>query len=152
MDSGRRTQTRSTSSIGGDNNDLYNKVQAGELDFVVDGAVPPQVLRQYSTDPTLQPLLHINPSDAVRYISFNMAVPPFDDVNVRKAVNLAFDKDGMRTLRGGESVGEIAGHIMVNSLENNLLAGLRPVRHTEQRRRHRGRAGGDGAVGVRHGR
>ena len=113
-------------SIGGDNNDLYNKVQAGELDWVVDGIVPPQVLRQYSTDPTLQPLLHINPSDAVRYVSFNLAVPPFDDIHVRKAWNLALDKAGMRTLRGGESVGEIAGHIMVNSLEDNLLIDYDP--------------------------
>ena len=115
-----------TISIGGDNNDLYNKIQAGELDGVVDGIVPPQVLRSYSTDPTLQPLLHINPSDAVRYISFNLAAPPFDDIHVRKAVNLALDKAGMRTFRGGESVGEIAGHIMVNALENNLLADYDP--------------------------
>jgi peptide/nickel transport system substrate-binding protein len=113
-------------SIGGDNNDLYNKVAAGELDWVVDGIVPPQVLRSYSTDPTLQPLLHINPSDAVRYVSFNLAVPPFDDVHVRKAFNLALDKAGMRTLRGGESVGEIAGHIMVNSLQDNLLVDYDP--------------------------
>jgi len=113
-------------TIGGDNNDLYNKVSAGELDGVVDGIVPPPVLRQYSTDPTLQPLLHINPSDAVRYVSFNLAVPPFDDIHVRKAFNLALDKAGMRTLRGGDSVGEIAGHIMVNSLENNLLADYDP--------------------------
>lgn len=113
-------------AIGGDNNDLYNKVAAGELDSVVDGIVPPPVLRQYSTDPTLQPLLHINPSDAVRYLSFNVAVPPFDDVHIRKAMNLALDKAGMRTFRGGESVGEIAGHIMVNSLEDNLLADYDP--------------------------
>ena len=32
----------------------------------------------------------------------------------------------MRTFRGGESVGEIAGHIMVNSLEDNLLADYDP--------------------------
>ena len=32
----------------------------------------------------------------------------------------------MRTLRGGESPGEIAGHIMVNSFENNLLADYDP--------------------------
>jgi peptide/nickel transport system substrate-binding protein len=113
-------------SIGGDNNDLYNKVQAGELDGVVDGIVPPPVLRSYSTDPTLQPLLHINPSDASRYVSFNLAEPPFDDVHIRKAFNLALDKAGMRTFRGGESVGEIAGHIMVNSLQNNLLADYDP--------------------------
>jgi peptide/nickel transport system substrate-binding protein len=113
-------------SIGGDNNDLYNQIIAGELDGVVDGIVPPQVLRQFSTDPTLQPRLHIFPSDAIRYISFNMAEPPFDDIHVRKAFNLALDKEGMRTLRGGESVGEIAGHIMVNSLENNLLQDYDP--------------------------
>ncbi len=113
-------------TIGGDNNDLYNKISAGELDFVIDGIVPPQVLRQYSTDPTLQPLLHINPSDGSRYVSFNLAMPPFDDIHVRKAFNLALDKEGMRTLRGGESVGEIGGHIMVNSLENNLLADYDP--------------------------
>jgi peptide/nickel transport system substrate-binding protein len=113
-------------SIGGDNNDLYNKVQAGELDGVVDGIVPPNVLRSYSTDPTLQPLLHINPSDASRYVSFNLAEPPFDDVHIRKAFNLALDKAGMRTFRGGESVGEIAGHIMVNSLQDNLLADYDP--------------------------
>jgi peptide/nickel transport system substrate-binding protein len=113
-------------SIGGDNNDLYNQILAGELDLVVDGIVPPQVLRQYSTDPTLQPYLHINASDAVRYISFNLAVPPFDDVHVRKAFNLALDKEGMRTLRGGETVGEIAGHIFVNSLQNNLLVDYDP--------------------------
>jgi peptide/nickel transport system substrate-binding protein len=113
-------------SIGGDNNDLYNKILAGELDGVVDGIVPPQVLRQFSTDPTLQPRLHIYPSDAVRYVSFNLAMPPFDDIHVRKAFNLALDKEGMRTLRGGESVGEIAGHIMVNSLENNLLQDYDP--------------------------
>ena len=41
-------------SIGGDNNDLYNQVLAGELDMVMDGIVPPQVLRQYSTDPNLR--------------------------------------------------------------------------------------------------
>ena len=113
-------------TIGGDNNDLYNKILAGELDGVVDGIVPPQVLRQFSTDPTLQPRLHIFPSDAVRYVSFNLGIPPFDDVYVRKAFNLALDKEGMRTLRGGESVGEIAGHIMVNSLENNLLQDYDP--------------------------
>jgi ABC-type oligopeptide transport system substrate-binding subunit len=38
-------------TIGGDNNDLYNKIDAGELDFVVDGIVPPEELKKYSTTP-----------------------------------------------------------------------------------------------------
>ena len=118
-------------SIGGNNDDLYNKVKSNDLDFVVDGAVPPETIRDYSTDPDLQSKINVYPSDALRYISFNFLVPPFDDIHVRKAFNWALDKDGMRQLRGGATTGEIAGHIMVNSLENDLLKDLRPVRHAE---------------------
>jgi peptide/nickel transport system substrate-binding protein len=113
-------------TIGGDNNDLYNKIDAGELDFVVDGIVPPEELKKYSTTPDLQGRLNKYNSDAVRYLSFNIAQPPFDDVNVRKAVNYAIDKAGMRQLRGGELTGDIAGHIMVNSLLNNQLVDYDP--------------------------
>jgi len=112
--------------IGGDNDDLYNQVAAGTLDFVVDGAVPPEKIREYQTTPDLQDQINVYPSDAVRYVSFNIAEPPFDDVHVRKAVNWAFDKQGWRQLRGGPSTGEIAGHIFVNSLQDNLLADYDP--------------------------
>ena len=112
--------------IGGDNDDLYNQVAAGTLDFVVDGAVPPEKIRDYQTDPALQTKINVYPSDAVRYVSFNLAVPPFDDVHVRKAVNWAFDKQGFRQLRGGPTTGELAGHIFVNSLQNDLLAEYDP--------------------------
>jgi peptide/nickel transport system substrate-binding protein len=113
-------------SIGGDNNDLYNKIAAGELDTVTDGIVPPEKLKEYSTTPELQDRLHVFPSDGVRYLSFNLAQPPFDDVNVRKAVNYAIDKAGMRQLRGGETTGDIGGHIMVNSLLDNQLVDYDP--------------------------
>ncbi len=113
-------------AIGGDNNDLYNQIKANELDFVVDGAVPPETIREYQTNPDLQGKINVNPSDALRYISFNLLVPPFDDIHVRKAFNWALDKAGMRQLRGGETTGEIAGHIMVNSLQDNLLVDYDP--------------------------
>ncbi len=117
-------------TIGGDNNDLYNQVDAGSLDFVVDGVPPANEIKKYASTPDLQPRLHVDPSDAVRYLSFNLAIPPFDDIHVRKAVNLALDKSGFRQLRGGETTGEIAGHIMVNSLENNLLQDYNPYATT----------------------
>ena len=47
--------------------------------------------------PIFQDRINIYASDAVRYVSFNLAVPPFDDVNVRKAVN------GRSTNRGSGS-------------------------------------------------
>ena len=113
-------------TIGGDLNDLYNKIDTGDIDMVLDAAPPAEVLQRYATDPTLQSRLHIFPDDAVSYLSMNLAQPPFDDIAVRKAVNLAIDKAGLRQLRGGETTGEIAGHIMVNSLENNVLQDYDP--------------------------
>ena len=91
---------------------------------MVDGAVPPEKIREYQTNPDLQDKINIYASDAIRYVSFNLAVPPFDDVHVRKAVSWA--QQGFRQLRGGESVGELLGHIMVNSLEDNILADYDP--------------------------
>jgi peptide/nickel transport system substrate-binding protein len=116
--------------IGGDNDDLYNQVANGTLDFVVDGAVPPEKIRDYQTNPDLQDRINIYASDAIRYVSFNIAEPPFDDIHVRKAVSWAFDKQGWRQLRGGPSVGEIAGHVLVNSLEDNILADYDPYQTT----------------------
>ena len=113
-------------AIGGETNDLALKVDAGELDMVYDGVPPPQQVQRYSTDPELQGQIHSDPSDAVRYIEMNLAIPPFDDIHIRKALNLALDKEGFRQLRGGPLFGELAGHIMVNSLEGNLLQDFDP--------------------------
>jgi peptide/nickel transport system substrate-binding protein len=112
--------------IGGTEEDNANKVDQGILDMQFDGVAPPQQVRQYQQDPNLKDQVFVNPSDAVRYLSFNIAEPPFDDVNVRKAINFALDKEGMRRIRGGPLVGEIAGHIMVDSLQNNLLKDYNP--------------------------
>ena len=93
---------------------------------MLDGVPPSDQVQRYSTDPQLSDRLHANPSDAVRYMEMNLANPPFDDVHVRRAVNYAIDKEGLRQLRGGPLFGELAGHIMVDSLQANLLADFDP--------------------------
>jgi len=113
-------------TIGGDSNDLALKVDAGELDMVYDGVPPASQIRQYASDPELQDQIHSDPSDAVRYIEMNLATPPFDDPNVRTALNYALDKEGFRQLRGGPLFGELAGHIMVNSLQGDQLKDYDP--------------------------
>ena len=117
---------RIETTIGGDEADLYNQVQANTIDYVVDGVPPADVIRTYQTNPDLQDKITAFPSDGLRYVSFNFLVPPFDDIAVRKAFNWALDKNGMRQLRGGPSTGAFAGHIMVDSLENNLLVDYDP--------------------------
>jgi peptide/nickel transport system substrate-binding protein len=94
----------------------YNKLQAGDIDLVMDGVPPPQVLQQYQTDPALQEFLHSNPSDGVRYVAMNIAQPPFDDIHVRKAMNFMLDKDAMRITRGGPLFGELATHTIPDTL------------------------------------
>ena len=113
-------------TIGGTEEDLANKVDNAELDLVFDGVPPAQMIRKYQADPNLKDQINSYPSDGIRYISLNLATPPFDDIHVRKAMNLALDKDGMRRLRGGELFGDLAGHIIVDSLLNNQLKDYDP--------------------------
>jgi peptide/nickel transport system substrate-binding protein len=115
-----------TTEIGGDNDDLYNKVEQGAIDLVVDGIVPSEKIRAFQTDPALQSRLKVYSADGVRYVSFNLAAPPFDDIHVRRAMNWVFDKEGFRQLRGGETTGELAGHNIINSITGNINAEYDP--------------------------
>ena len=49
--------------------------------------------------------LKLNPDDTVFYISMNLALPPFDDIHVRKAANLVMDKTALIRAWGGPTVG-----------------------------------------------
>ncbi|MGZ8582608.1 MAG: ABC transporter substrate-binding protein [Actinomycetota bacterium] len=112
--------------FGGDSNDLHTKIERGDLDVVLDSGPPADVIKRYSTDPALKEHLHVFEADNVSYIEMNVLEPPFDDVHVRRAVNLAIDKQGLRTLLGGEIKGALTGHIMPNSLEDQLLVDYDP--------------------------
>ena len=64
--------------------------------------------------------------DASRFISMNLAVPPFDDVHVRKAVNYIINKQELNGAYGGDLAAQIATHIAPDSLEDQALAGYDP--------------------------
>ena len=103
------------------------KVDRGRLDVAIGQLVPTtEQEARYRADPTLEKRLFAHVANVVRYISLNLAVPPFDDVHVRKAVNLAIDKQALRrTARAGLG-GRIAGHIAPDALLNNLLLDYDP--------------------------
>jgi peptide/nickel transport system substrate-binding protein len=118
---------RMETTIGGDPADLFNKVETGDVDYVADASAPPaNVLHDYATNPDKQPYLHTNPQNAVRNVSMNLGVPPFDDIHVRKAMNLIYDKAGERQLTGGPLLGTNAGHIFANGLLNDQLKDYDP--------------------------
>jgi peptide/nickel transport system substrate-binding protein len=108
-----------TYAINTNEEDIFNKVEAGTLDIAL-GPLPP-VLRKYSTDPELREHLHIEPGDRTWYITMNLGQPPFDDINVRKAANLVMDKEGLQRAWGGQSQGEIATHIVPDVMLEGIL-------------------------------
>jgi ABC-type transport system substrate-binding protein len=88
-----------------------------------------QTIERYAADPKLRKQLFIYPADYQTWMALNMAAPPFDDLHVRRAVNLAIDKRAFQQeILGGHIEADPATHLALDSLENNLLAGYDPYR------------------------
>jgi peptide/nickel transport system substrate-binding protein len=107
--------------------DIYNKVAAGELEDEYATASP-KVFREYSTDASKRKYLHSNSADQTYYVTMNLTQPPFDDVHVRRAMNWVMDRNGLRKAWGGPIAGEIAEHIMPNSLTGGKLKNYAPFK------------------------
>jgi peptide/nickel transport system substrate-binding protein len=90
--------------------DIFSKIEAGQLDSSFSDQPPKTVLQRYLTDPAKKQFLHSNNGDRTWYVTMNWAVPPFDDVHVRKAANWIMDKAGILQAWGGTTFGDIATH------------------------------------------
>jgi peptide/nickel transport system substrate-binding protein len=76
--------------------------------------VPGQVIKQALTSNKDQ--LAFVPTGGIDYIPLNTAIPPFNDINVRKAVIAGFDRDAIRLTQGGRVRGPLATHFIPPSL------------------------------------
>jgi len=52
------------------------------------------------------------PGGGYRWLPLNMTIKPLDNVNVRKAILAAFDREAVRRVRGGRFIGDIATHFL----------------------------------------
>lgn len=68
----------------------------------------------------------IDDYDAARGIFLNVALPPFDDIHVRRAANYAVNKARLVELTGGAPAARTAGHLVTDSLLDNLLTDYDP--------------------------
>jgi peptide/nickel transport system substrate-binding protein len=105
--------------------DIYAKLERGELEAELASPLP-DVIRRYTGSEELSDRLRVDPSDVVLYLSMNLTQPPFDDVHVRRAVNLVLDKDAMRRATGGEHIGEVATHVVPDTVLGGVLGGYDP--------------------------
>jgi len=118
-------------SYGGTIDDAVAAVDAGREDIIISGAHAPQVplatIRAYESDPS-KGTVDVEPRDGVRFISLNLATPPFDDLHVRRAVAFALDRKALEEKFGGEVSGAVTGHIALDSMEDDALVNYDPYR------------------------
>jgi peptide/nickel transport system substrate-binding protein len=105
--------------------DIYNKIDNGELDMA-NGSIPPSFLQKYCNPGHLDPRCHQNSGDRTWYMYMNMTQPPFDDLKVRQAMNWVMDKKALVQAWGGPTIGDVANHIVPDSIFNNQLAEYKP--------------------------
>jgi peptide/nickel transport system substrate-binding protein len=99
------------------------EIARGTIDVGIDWDAPPAVVGQYQASPQLSRRVYETPADSVLFMQLNIAVPPLDDVHVRKAMTYAFDKDAALGAfeQDRDLVADLATHIAPDSLEHDLL-------------------------------
>ncbi len=97
--------------IDSNTDDIFSKIQTGELDGSIGSTPSTTTLQKYLTDPTLKDRFHVDSADATSYETMNLLTPPFDDVHVRRAMNFALNKEAMHKIAGGDTTGLVATHI-----------------------------------------
>lgn len=76
-----------------------------------DFTTPPSAIKQAATEGE-EGQLTLTPSGGNRYVALNTSKPPFDDLNVRKAVVANANRTDLRNTRGGELTGPVASHYL----------------------------------------
>ncbi len=80
--------------VGGDETLHMMMFERGELDIasVTSTGIPDADFIRVMNDPVLSKRVAHQPLNAIQYLSMNTELPPFDNVNVRRAVNHAIDR------------------------------------------------------------
>lgn len=105
--------------------DIFDRVKSGQLELA-QASEPPEVIREYTQSEDLKKNYHSDSGDRTWYITMNLTQPPFDDIAVRKAANLIMDKEGLRRAWGGSVKGDIAQHVVPDTMFNNELEDYAP--------------------------
>jgi peptide/nickel transport system substrate-binding protein len=116
---------------GPDSERLRNarRVELDSLDVILDNSAPPGQLRRYLRSDRLRKRLHVNAESGVNYVTLNLAVPPFDDLHVRRALNLVLDRAAFARIQNTIGFfGPLVAteHDLPDSVEGDLLADYDP--------------------------
>jgi peptide/nickel transport system substrate-binding protein len=119
--------------------ELVAAVEDGTVDHVPDLPYTQRQIRGYLADPSMEGCVTSAPTGTIFYIFLNLAVPPFDDLHVRRAVAFAIDETAiLRAMEPGlhvERRGSVATHLAPDSSEGDLLEGFDPYPTSLERAR-----------------
>jgi peptide/nickel transport system substrate-binding protein len=104
-----------------DVNSASRKILEGESQVSGDIVPTPAALKLAATEFPDQ--LTLAEGAGNRYVALNTTIPPFDDLNVRRAVLAGFDREALRLARGGELAGDIANHFLIPEIPGFEEAG-----------------------------
>jgi peptide/nickel transport system substrate-binding protein len=89
------------------------KILDGSSQVTGDFPPSPTVVKEVASGGQYDPSqMIVTPSGGTRYISLNTSEPPFDDINIRKAVIANSDRVALRNTRGGELFGPVMNHFI----------------------------------------
>jgi peptide/nickel transport system substrate-binding protein len=83
---------------------------------------PPTILERVSRQPAGRVAQTVD-TGGYRFVPLNTTIRPFDDLDVRKAVLAAFDREAVQRARGGRSTGPIASHFLPRGIAGFDQAG-----------------------------
>jgi peptide/nickel transport system substrate-binding protein len=92
----------------------------GRLDLAFSDDLDAGDIARLRADATIAAQVHVAPQQVGDWILMNLAVPPFDDVHVRRAVNLATNKGALVAIL--DPGRQVLTHALPDSLENGLLS------------------------------
>ena len=79
------------------------RLQKGEVDIAGDG-VPPAKFLEFKNDPKFKSLVVTGDQLQTGYLTLKTTLPPFDNLKVRQAVNMAISKDRIVRIINGRAV------------------------------------------------
>ncbi|MGH2426925.1 MAG: ABC transporter substrate-binding protein, partial [bacterium] len=88
---GRPYLDRIRFEVGVEPNVAFLRLQRGQVDVLGDG-IPPAQFARVMSDSKLSRLVAVGDQLQTGYVTINTQVPPFTDVRVRRALNMAIDK------------------------------------------------------------
>ena len=99
-------------------------LKSNQMDVSLDSDLDPGDEAGFLADPAITQRVRVAPTLASEWILLNLAVPPFDDIHVRRAIQLVTNKKALINILEPDLT--VAHHAIPDAFENGLLSNYDP--------------------------